>query len=99
MSERLERLYRHSPAKTCGVSHSLRSHVALGRAVRGSGLYFDHPTVAIVRQDIVQVVGQRGRNIALLVLPHPGIGRGVIRVVTAGLAVSVIGGPPSPPST
>ena len=99
MSERLVRFYHRSPARTCGVSHSLHSHVALGRAVQGSGLYFDHPTVAIVRQDMVQVVGQRGRNIALLVLPHPGIGRGVIRVVTAGLAVSVIGGPPSPPST
>ena len=99
MSERLVRFYHRSPVRTCGVSHSLLCHVALGRAVRGSGLYFDYPTVTIVRQGIVQVAGQCGRNIALVVLPQPGIGRGVVRVVTAGLAVSVIGGPPSPPST
>ena len=69
MFKRLVRFYHHLPARTCGASQPLRSHVTLGRDVRGSGLHVDHPAVAIVRQDMMQVVGQRRRSIALAVLP------------------------------
>jgi len=58
--------------------------------VRRAGLHIDHQAVAVVRQDMAQVAGQRGRRVALAVQPRLGVGRGLVRVVAARLSAPVL---------